>query len=81
LKAIVRKILLGLSNRDGEIMVVQDDQGKCYLVAEADTFHNAEVFDGLGSTEQIEITQAAFDALANVSLEPLKPPDLRHRKT
>jgi len=65
LKAIVRKILLGLSNRDGEIMIVQDDQGNCYLVAEAETFWNAEVFTGLGSTEQIEITQAAFDALAN----------------
>jgi len=64
-KAIVRKVLLGLSNRDGEIMVVQDDQGRCYLVAEADTFHNAEVFNGLGSTEHIEITKAAFDALVN----------------
>jgi len=62
---IVRKILLGLSNRDGEIMIVQDDKGRCYLVAQAETFHNAEVFLGLGSTEHIEITQTAFDALAN----------------
>ena len=57
-------INLGLRNRDGDIMIGQDDDGKCYLIAEADTYHNREVFHGLGSTEQIEISEAAFDALA-----------------
>lgn len=69
MNALVRKIQLGLSNRDGEIMIGQDADGKCYLIAEAVTFHNAEVFRGLGSTEHIEITKAAFDALANAAGE------------
>jgi hypothetical protein len=68
MKALVRKIQLGLSNRDGKIMVGQDTDGKCYLIAEADTFHNEETFFGLGSTEHIEISKAAFDALAPLAL-------------
>lgn len=69
LKAIVRKILLGLYNRDGEIMIAEADDGTCYLVAEAETFHNAETLQGLGSTEEIEISRDAFDALANATCE------------
>ena len=65
MKAIVRKILMGLSNRDGEILIAEASDGTCYLVAEADTFHNAETLEGLGSTEEVEISRAAFDALAN----------------
>jgi len=64
LKRIVHKILLGLVNRDGEIMIGEDDQGICYLIAEAKTFHNEEMFIGFGSTEHIPISREAFDALA-----------------
>lgn len=67
MKAIVRKVLLGLSNRDGEILVVEASDGTYYLVAEADTYHNKETLEGLGSTEEIEINRAAFDALANTT--------------
>jgi hypothetical protein len=63
-KTVVHKIPLGLETRDGEIMLVRDDQDQCYLVAEAGTFHNPEVFKGLGSTEQIKITLEAFYELA-----------------
>jgi hypothetical protein len=60
---IKRKVLLGLGNRDGGVMVVQDEQGVCYLVVESDSYYTPTVFKGLGSTDQIEITQAAFEEL------------------
>ena len=66
---LVEKIELGLSNRDGEIVVGRDTEGTCYLIAEADTYHNEEVFEGLGSTEHIEIAVEAFLSLANAKLK------------
>lgn len=68
---LAEKINLGLSNRDGEIMIGKGVNGRCYLIAEADTYHNTEVFEGLGSTEHIEITAEAFLSLANA--------EVRHR--
>lgn len=65
--ALIRKVQLGLHNRDGQIIIGQDDGGRCYLIAEADSYHNPKVFIGLGSTEHIEISQIAFYALANVT--------------
>lgn len=62
---LAQKIDLGLSNRDGEIMIGKGVDGRCYLIAEADTYRNADVFEGLGSTEHIEITAEAFLSLAN----------------
>jgi len=62
---LAEKISLGLSNRDGEIMIGKGVDGRCYLITEADTYHNEEVFEGLGSTEHIEITAQAFLSLAN----------------
>ena len=53
----------GLENRDGRLFVVKADDRKHYLVLEADTYHNPEVFSGMGSTWHMEITEQAFDAL------------------
>jgi hypothetical protein len=44
-------------------MIGIDEQGKCWLIAEADTYHNVERFVGMGSTEDIEISRVAFDAM------------------
>lgn len=65
-------IKLGLSNRDGEIMIGRGSDGFCYLIAEADTCHNAETFTGLGSTSHIVITKDAFLALSRT---PPQEPD------
>lgn len=54
---------LGLENRDGRLFAVKADDRKHYLVLEADTYHNPEVFNGMGSTWHIEITEQVFDAL------------------
>jgi len=62
-KRWLTKIYLGAGNRDGDAFAVKTVDGKCYLVVEADTFHNREVFEGMGSTEHVEISQAAFSAL------------------
>ena len=81
-KTIVRKISLGLSNRDGEILIAEASDGTCYLVAEADTFGNEETLKGLGSTEEIEISRAAFDALANnPKLQPVPAEELGEGKS
>ena len=54
---------LGLENRDGKLFAVKADDRKHYLVLEADTYHSSEVFREMVSTEHIEITEQAFDAL------------------
>jgi len=51
---------LGLCNRDGQIMAAKDENGVCYLIVEADTFHNVEYFQGLGSTEHIVISELSY---------------------
>ena len=61
---LVEVICTGLTKRDGELLVCKGDNGAHYLVLRADTFHNSEVFLGLGSTEQREITEEAYVALA-----------------
>jgi len=55
---------LNLSNRDGKLFAVKSE-GRYFLVLEAETFHSPEVFSGMGSTEYIEITEDAFNALAD----------------
>jgi len=56
---------LYLGNRDGEILAAKDEKGICYLIAEAYTFHNEEVFEGYGSTQHIIISEEAYAALPN----------------
>lgn len=63
MKALKECFEIGLCNRDGKVMVGKDFDDMCYLIAEADTYHNKEMFIGLGSTEQIKISDRAFDAL------------------
>lgn len=53
---------LNLSNRDGKLFAVKSE-GRYYLVLEGETLHNEEVFPGMGSTEHVEITEDAFNAL------------------
>jgi hypothetical protein len=60
---IIEKVKLGVSNRDGDLFAVKSRQGTCYLILEADTFHNKPEFDGMGSVESIEITSEAYSAL------------------
>jgi len=55
---------LNLSNRDGKLFAVKSE-GRYYLVLEAETLHNEECFTGMGSTEHTEITEGAFNSLAN----------------
>lgn len=55
---------LNLSNRDGKLFAVKSE-GRHYLVLEAETCHLQEVFPGMGSTEHVEITEDAFNALVN----------------
>lgn len=69
---LAENINLSLSNRDGEIMIGKGVDGRCYLIAEANTHHDTEVFEGLGSTQHIEISEAAFLSLANAG--HLAPP-------
>lgn len=54
---------LGLENRDGKLFAVKSED-RYFLVLEGDTLHNDEYFPGMGSTEHVEITSDAFDALA-----------------
>jgi CTP:phosphocholine cytidylyltransferase-like protein len=56
---------LELENRDGGLLLCEDEDNNCYLVLEADTFLNKEVFKDLGSTEHIAISREAFDALSS----------------
>lgn len=67
--ALLAKVELGVGNRDGAAYAVKTTDGKCFLVLDADTYHNAEVFCGMGSTEQVEISKAAFAALANATAQ------------
>ena len=60
---LVTKIDIGLDNRDGTLFACQDEHRICYLVLEADTLHNEEVFEGMGSTEHKVISEEAFKAL------------------
>jgi hypothetical protein len=71
---LTQKVLLNLNNRDGEIYVGKSEDGKCFLIAGAGTFWNAEVFTGCGSTEHIEISEMAFTALV-ASVIPDKRPE------
>ena len=59
---ITEKIQLMVSNRDGNAYVVKADDSKCYLVLEADTYHLEPVFNGMKSTDQIEIPEEIFQA-------------------
>ena len=59
------KIPLGVGNRDGDAYAIKTSDGKYFLVLGADTFNNKETFQGMGSTEQIEISKTAFTALTN----------------
>ena len=68
MKSPTNKINLNVGNRDGDAYAVKTEDGKCYLVLEAETLGREGVFAGMGSTDQVEISKAAFDALAN---EPL----------
>jgi hypothetical protein len=70
---LTEKIKLGLSNRDGDILIGKGDDGRRYLIAEADTYHCPEVIDGMGSAQFIEISEAAFLSLANATAQT--PPD------
>lgn len=56
---------LGLSNRDGEIMIGKSVD-MCYLIAEAITYHSEETFEGLGSTEHICIPEVVFSSLLSI---------------
>ena len=60
---IIEKKELEIGNRDGGLNLVHAADGKFYLVLEADTLHRKETFDGLGSTENLEISEAAYLAL------------------
>ena len=66
---VIEKKVLGVCNRDGEAFAVRikhpdtESQRLHYLVLEADTFHNDEVFEGMGSTQQVEISEEAYEAL------------------
>ena len=68
---IIRKIDMELGNRDGDLHVVETDDGRFYLVLTAETMHVPEEFDGMGSAFCIEITRAAFDALTNDQASPI----------
>ncbi len=61
---VIQKIPLHVENRDGKLFAVEAQNGRFYLVLEADTLHNREVFHGMGSTDHIEISTDAFFALA-----------------
>jgi hypothetical protein len=63
MKKIISKIHLRVGNRDGDAFAIKADDGKCYIVLYAESFHNAEEFEGMGSTEHVEIPEAAFVAL------------------
>ena len=58
-----RSVSLGLENRDGNLYACEDTNGIFYLVLEALTLHNNEVFEGLGSTEYKMISKEAFESL------------------
>lgn len=67
-KKIIERVNLNLDNRDGALYAVKADDDKFYLVLVADTLHYEECFDGMGSTSDVEITEAAFRALNGCSL-------------
>jgi hypothetical protein len=55
-KNVVEKKQLAIGNRDGELYKIKDEDGKCWLVLEANTYHCEETFAGLGSTTEVEIS-------------------------
>lgn len=69
---LIEKKYLHLCNRDGELFIGRDDQGKCYLILEADTFYNEQVFTGYSSTAQISISSDLYESLSEISFsDPL----------
>lgn len=60
---ITQKIDMDLGNRDGDLYVVETDEGRFYLVLTAETMHVPEELDGMGSAFSREISRAAFDIL------------------
>ena len=64
-KTVLTKVSLEIGNRDGEAFVVRTRDGNCWLVLEADTFHTPEFFEGMGSTEQMQISETAFAIMAD----------------
>lgn len=62
-KILLYKEETELYNRDGCLWIVKDEDERCFLVLEANTFHNQEVFEGMGSTQHIEISPEAFTHL------------------
>lgn len=66
MKNIIKKIDLHVGNRDGEAYAVSADDGKFYLVIDSNTgYGERNTFKGMGDTNQTEISEAAFSALAN----------------
>lgn len=72
---LVEKFPLGLESRDGNILIGKAGDGTCFIIAEADTYHNTEVFQGLGSTQYIRISEAAYMALREPFLALVKAMD------
>ena len=64
---VLAKVDLDLGNRDGYLYAVRAGDGKCYLVLEAESFCKDEVFSEMGSTEDVEISRAAFEALTQTN--------------
>jgi hypothetical protein len=66
-RTVTSKIDLHVTNRDGSAFAVKTEDGQYFLVLEADTYHNPPQFEGFGSTEHAQISEAAFKALAKLT--------------
>ena len=76
MKNVIIKIDLSVGNRDGDAYAVSTDDGKFYLVIDSDTDYGERgTFRGMGYTNQVEISGAAFSALANASSQRAEDSD------
>lgn len=57
---LAEKIKLPICNRDGDLMIARDYNGKCYMILEANTFHLDGLFEGIESADYLEITPETF---------------------
>ena len=62
---IIERVKLNIGNRDGDLYAAMSLEGQCYLILEADTFHDDPTFIGMGSVASVEITNEAYSALKN----------------
>lgn len=69
MKNVIKKIDLNVGNRDGDAYAVSADDGKFYLVLDSDTGYGERgIFKGMLDANQVEISEAAFSALANTKM-------------